>query len=270
MTDSSLRAIPSVDKVLLALGDLDLPRPATVAVVRRELAALRSEKSIPDFDGMLVRVRGAIEALRAAKIRPVLNATGIIVHTNFGRAPLAPQVIEAAAAVGSQYNNLEYDLGGGARGGRAAYLEHNLALLCDAEAATVVNNNAAALVLILRHFCKSGAPLRASRSRARRTEPVAKNEVIISRGELVQIGGGFRIPDILETSGARLSEIGTTNKTSLADYSRAIGETTALILKVHQSNFFMGGFVEAPPTEDIAALARKKRIPFVEDLEAER
>ncbi len=125
--------------------------------------------------------------------------------------------------VGAQYNNLEYDLGGGARGGRAAYLEHNLALLCEAEAATVVNNNAAALVLILRHFCRAAATPPRPRPRSGRTRTVPpKNEVVISRGELVQIGGGFRIPDILETSGARLREVGTTNRTSLADYARAI------------------------------------------------
>jgi L-seryl-tRNA(Ser) seleniumtransferase len=265
VSPASLRAIPSVDKVLLALGDTGIPRAATVAIVRRELAALRKEKAIPDFDGVLSVVRGAIEALSAARIRPVLNATGIVVHTNCGRAPLAPEAVQAAARVGSQYNNLEYDLGGGARGGRAAYLEHNLAVLCDAEAATVVNNNAAALVLILQHFCKASAHT-APRRVAGAKEPARKNEVIISRGELVQIGGGFRIPDILESSGARLREIGTTNKTSLSDYSRAIGDATALILKVHQSNFFMGGFVEWPPTEGIAAVARKKHIPFVEDL----
>jgi L-seryl-tRNA(Ser) seleniumtransferase len=262
VSPASLRAIPSVDKVLLALGDAGMPRAATAAIVRRELAALRKEKAIPDFEGVLSVVRGAIEALSVARIRPVLNATGIVLHTNFGRAPLAPAAMQAALRVGSQYNNLEYDMGGGARGGRAAYIEHNLAVLCDAEAATVVNNNAAALVLILQHFCKPSAPRRVAGAKER----ARKNEVIISRGELVQIGGGFRIPDILESSGARLREIGTTNKTSLADYSRAIGDATALILKVHQSNFFMGGFVESPPTEEIAAVARKKHILFVEDL----
>ena len=174
----------------------------------------------------------------------------------------------AAVSIGAQYNNLEYDLGGGARGGRAAYLEHNLALLCDTEAATVVNNNAAALVLILRHFCQDAvAPGGRARSgRGRGGEQLRKNEVIISRGELVQIGGGFRIPEILESSGARLCEIGTTNRTALADYARAISGSTALILKVHQSNFFMSGFVKSPPAEEIAALARKKHVPFVEDL----
>lgn len=273
MSSSNLRAIPSVEKVLLALGEVDLPRAAVVAVVRRELAALRQRnnkkgkhETIPGFDGVLSGVRSAIAALSASRIRPVLNATGIIVHTNFGRAPLATAAIMAAVAAGAQYNNLEYDLGGGARGGRAAYLEHNLALLCEAEAATVVNNNAAALVLILRHFCQDAAAPASRSPRGLRKEALPKNEVIISRGELVQIGGGFRIPEILESSGARLCEIGTTNRTSLADYTRAIRGDTALILKVHHSNFFMSGFVESPPTEEIAALASKKRVPFVEDL----
>ena len=179
----------------------------------------------------------------------MINGTGILVHTNFGRAPLGPDVISALSTIGSNYNNLEYNLTGGARGGRAAYLEHGLAVLCGAEAATVVNNNAAALVLILHHFCRAAA-----------------REVVISRGELLQIGGGFRIPDVLESSGARLREVGTTNKTSLNDYARAITRQTALVLKVHRSNFFMDGFVESPLTEDIAALARRKRVPFVEDL----
>jgi L-seryl-tRNA(Ser) seleniumtransferase len=153
------------------------------------------------------------------------------------------------SAIGSSYNNLEYSLARGARGARGAYLEHALAVLCATEAATVVNNNAAALVLIVRHFCGGAA-----------------SQVVISRGELVQIGGGFRIPDVLESSGATLREVGTTNQTSLDDYARAITRQTALVLKVHRSNFFMDGFVESPRTAEIAALARKKRIPFVEDL----
>jgi L-seryl-tRNA(Ser) seleniumtransferase len=253
MKQSHLRAIPAVEKVLQGLGDTDLPRPIVLGVVRRELAALRKQKAIPAFDAVLASVRDALRDLRASRIRPLINGTGILIHTNFGRAPLGQSVIEAMASIGSNYNNLEYDLGGGARGGRAAYLEQSLAVLCAAEAATVVNNNAAAMVLILRHFCQADAASR-------------KNEVIISRGELIQIGGGFRIPDILETSGARLREVGTTNKTSLRDYARAIGRETALILKVHRSNFFMDGFVESAPAEEIAALARKKRVPFVEDL----
>lgn len=245
----TLRDIPAVEKILRQLGELDVPRPAVVAVVRRELAGVRSQKVVPDSDAIFARVKGALDELRRTRIQPVINGTGILIHTNLGRAPLGTAVIETLASVGSNYNNLEFDLSGGERGGRAAYLEHNLALLCGAEAATVVNNCAAALVLILRHFAQ--AP---------------RDQVVISRGELVQIGGGFRIPDILEASGARLREIGTTNKTSLGDYAKAIGRETALILKVHRSNFSMSGFVESPAAEQIAALARKHRVPFVEDL----
>ena len=243
-----LRAIPSVEKLLQALGDFDSPRPRLVALVRNELATLRKEKRVPQFDAIVERLRVSIDDLRLSKIQPVINGTGIIIHTNFGRAPLNPAVIDSVSAVAANYNNLEYDLSTGQRGHRATYLEHNLALLCGAEAATVVNNCAAALILILRHFTGK------------------KKEVVISRGELIQIGGGFRIPDILEATGAKLREVGTTNKTALNDYARALGPDTALILKVHRSNFFMGGFVESPSTEALAKLARRKRIPLVEDL----
>jgi L-seryl-tRNA(Ser) seleniumtransferase len=261
MRRSDLRSIPAVEKVLLALDETGLPRPTVVAIARRELAALRKLKTIPDFDTVVTLVRETLGELEAARIRPLINGTGILVHTNLGRSPLGTAVIETLSKIGSHYSNLEYGLTQGSRGGRAAYLEHNLALLCGAEAATVVNNNAAALVLILRHFCGFAAE-----GRRQQQHLPLRNEVVVSRGELVQIGGGFRIPEILESSGARLSEVGTTNKTSLADYSRAITSRTALILKVHRSNFFMGGFVESPPTQDIATLARKKRVPFAEDL----
>src|SRR2546425_4554183 len=249
MKDSALRSLPAVEKVLQSLGEVDVPRPTVVGVVRRELAGLRSEKQVPDFDAVLARIRFSLDGLRRSRILPVINGTGVIVHTNLGRSPLGPAVVETLQAIAANYNNLEFDLTGGARGGRAAYLEHNLALLCGAQAATVVNNCAAALVLMVCHFTSGD-----------------RKEVIISRGELVQIGGGFRIPEILEASGARLREVGATNKTSMEDYRRAIGKQTALILKVHRSNFFMGGFVESPATEEIAALAKKKRVRFVEDL----
>ncbi|HEY6441719.1 MAG TPA: L-seryl-tRNA(Sec) selenium transferase [Candidatus Acidoferrales bacterium] len=267
MNASRLRAIPSVEKVLQSLGDAGLPRPLILDQVRRELGALRKQKTIPEFDAVVSTIRARLRNLSAGRIQPVINGTGILIHTNFGRAPLGPAVIEKLKAIGSSYNNLEYDLTGGVRGGRAAYLERALSLLCSSEAATVVNNNAAALVLILRHFC--GAPEAPSGRSARkgsRGMRARKSEVIISRGELIQIGGGFRIPDILESSGAKLREVGTTNHTTVGDYARAITRETALILKVHRSNFFMGGFVESPPPQQVAALARRKRIPFVEDL----
>ncbi|MBU6402631.1 MAG: L-seryl-tRNA(Sec) selenium transferase, partial [Verrucomicrobia bacterium] len=243
------RAIPAVEKVLQALGATDLPRPVVTAVVRRELAALRQAEKIPDYDAVLAGIRAALETLRRSRLQPVINGTGILVHTNLGRAPLGPAVVEALGTIAASYNNLEFDLSSGERGGRAGYLEQSLALLCGAEAATVVNNCAAALVLALRHFTAG-----------------ARKEVILSRGELVQIGGGFRIPEILEASGAQLREVGTTNQTTLSDYAKAIGRSTAMLMKVHRSNFFMGGFVASPTTEELAALARQHRLPLVEDL----
>src|SRR6059058_5715843 len=179
---------------------------------------------------------------------PLIKRKGIVIHNILVRAPLPQGAGEVLRNVASSYNNLELDLATGDRGDRAGYLERALAVLCQAEAAAIVNNCAAALVLIVRHFVQK------------------KNEIIVSRGELVQIGGGFRIGEILEASGAKLREVGATNKTKLSDYARAVGKQTALILKVHRSNFFMSGFVESPSTADLSALARKKRVPFVEDL----
>ncbi len=310
---SSLRAIPSVDRILRELGEIDLPRPVVLAVVRKELDQLRGKsirengesrrsgardtfednvrspspstlgegggeggssipssktltptlsrstgrggKSIeprpPNADLPIVAaIRSAIDDLRQTRIQPVINGTGIIVHTNFGRAPLGPLVVQSLIEIAANYNTLEFDLASGERGNRGAYLEHNLAILCGSESATVVNNCAAALVLALRHFAA--------------TPP--RNRVIISRGELVQIGGGFRIPEILEASGAELAEVGTTNKTNADDYRRAIDDRAAMILRVHQSNFYMEGFVESPDTRALAAVAREAGIPLVVDL----
>jgi L-seryl-tRNA(Ser) seleniumtransferase len=249
MKSEPRRLIPSVEKVLLKVGPTDLPRPVLVAMVRRQLAGVRASKGPITTERVMTDLQAAIVDLRRTRIQPVINGTGIIIHTNLGRSPLAGDVVNALTNIALHYNNLEYDLNTGDRGGRAAYLEHNLAILCGAEAATVVNNCAAALVLILRHFTGG-----------------ARKEVTISRGELVQIGGGFRISEILEASGAKLREVGSTNKTALSDYSRAISKQTAMILKVHRSNFYMGGFVDSPPTESLADLARKKRVPLVEDL----
>jgi len=193
-------------------------------------------------------VRRSLDELRASKLQPIINGTGIVIHTNFGRAPLPRDAICPLDGIGSGYSNLEYDLAAGERGRRGSYVETALGLLCEAEAATVVNNCAAALVLIVRHFTRT------------------KTDVVISRGELVQIGGGFRIGEIIEATGAKLREVGATNKTTVNDYARAIGPNTAMILKVHRSNFFMSGFVESPSPEEISALAQKKRIPFIEDL----
>ena len=275
MTASRLRAIPSVDKVLQALGDTGLPAPVVVHAVRRHLQSLRSRKAIPNADVIVAAIRSDLERLRASRITPVINATGVLVHTNLGRAPLAAASLRALTSIGAGYSTLEYNLTDGVRGSRAPYLEHALAILCGAEAATVVNNNAAALVLILEYFCatngRRGRPFHLRQGYGGPAVALAKAgsrpaEVLVSRGELLQIGGGFRIPEILEARGARLREVGTTNQTNVSDYARAVTRQSALILKVHRSNFFMDGFVDSPSTGELAALARKKRVPLVEDL----
>jgi L-seryl-tRNA(Ser) seleniumtransferase len=242
------RQIPAVNRILDAVGHCDLPRPVIVDLVRRKLSEIRTARSAPKFESIMALVGRSIDELRASRLQPIINGTGIIIHTNFGRAPLPRDAICALDEIGSGYSNLEYDLTAGERGRRGSYVESALALLCEAEAATVVNNCAAALVLIVRHFTRT------------------KTDVVISRGELVQIGGGFRIGEIIEATGAKLREVGATNKTTVNDYARAIDPNTAMILRVHRSNFFMSGFVESPSPEEIGALARKKRLPFVEDL----
>ena len=295
-----VHAIPAVEKVVQAIGPHELPRPIIVQLVRQHLAGLRSSGSVPDFAEIVNALRATLTTLRRQRLQPVINGTGIVLHTNFGRAPLGAAAVRAVSEIASSYNNLEYDIesGGrgkrgaflenglallcgsetatlvnncaaavravseiassynnleydidsGGRGERGAFLENGLALLCGTEAATLVNNCAAALVLIVKHFTKK------------------KPEVVISRGELVQIGGGFRIGEMLAASGARLREVGATNKTNLDDYANAIGRETALVLKVHQSNFFMSGFADVPPNDVIARLAHSRRVPFVADL----
>ena len=235
------RAIPGVDTILEAVTDCPLPRPLVVGVIRAELQSLRKAGSIPGHDEIIGAIRQRLDDLALSRLQSVINGTGVVIHTNLGRSPMIP--VPAAGCT-----NLEIDLVTGRRGGRAAYLERCLAELCGADAAMVVNNCAAALVLNLRHFTAQ------------------KTEVIVSRGELVQIGGGFRLSEILESSGAKLREIGATNHTSMDDYAGAIGPQTGLILKVHRSNFFMKGFVAAPERRELAVLARKKRVPFMEDL----
>jgi L-seryl-tRNA(Ser) seleniumtransferase len=247
------RQIPAVSKILDALGHCDLPRRFVVELVRRKISEIRANSQIPEFESIAADIRRSLDSLRASRFQPVINGTGIVIHTNFGRAPLPSDAMYALNEIGAAYSNLEYDLAKGERGGRGVYMESAIALLCDAEAATVVNNCAAALLLIVTHFTKRKSQWRT-------------DEVVISRGELVQIGGGFRIGEILEASGAKLCEVGATNKTTLKDYARAVGKKTALILKVHRSNFFMSGFVESPSSNEISALAKKNRIPFVEDL----
>ena len=251
------RQIPAVSKILDALGQSDLPRPFVVELVRRKLSQIRASRVAPEFESIVADIRRSLDECRASRLQSVINGTGIVIHTNFGRAPLSSEAMHALNEIGPAYSNLEYDLVKGERGGRGAYVETALALLCEAEAATVVNNCAAALLLIVQHFTR----------KAGRARPPGAPEVVISRGELVQIGGGFRISEIVAAaSGAKLREVGATNKTTLEDYAHAVGPETAMILKVHRSNFFMSGFVESPSSNEISALARKKRIPFVEDL----
>ncbi len=242
------RAIPAVGKILETLGPTALPHALVTQLVRQYLASLRASSRVPAPNEIISDVRSAVSDLSRSRLQPVINGTGILIHTNFGRTPLAEESLRALEKVGRNYNNLEFDLNSGGRGRRGEYAERALAQLCRTESACVVNNCAATLVLIAHHFTKK------------------KREVIISRGELVQIGGGFRIGEILEATGATLREVGATNKTTLQDYARAISPDTAMILKVHRSNFFMSGFVASPSTAEIAALAHQTRISLVEDL----
>ncbi len=242
------RQIPAVNTVLDSLDGHDLPRPVVLDVVRRELKRERKRPRISKPAAIVERIQQRLTDLKRSRLQTVINATGVIIHTNLGRAPLASEAVEALSRIAGSYANLEQDLATGSRGQRAGYVEHAMTVLCGSQAAMIVNNCAAALVLIARHFIGE------------------KTEIIISRGEMVQIGGGFRIGEILEASGAVLREVGATNKTNVSDFARAITNRTALILKVHRSNFFMGGFVASPATRDLAALAHKRRIPFVHDL----
>ena len=193
------------------------------------------------------RALAGLESARAPSLRRVLNATGVIVHTNLGRAPLPAAALERVAAVGAGYSNLELDLATGQRGSRQDHLAALVRRLAGAEAALVVNNNAAAVLLAVAALAEG-------------------REVVVSRGELVEIGDGFRIPDVLARSGARLVEVGTTNRTRAADYERAIGPETALLLRVHQSNYRIVGFTEQPRLTELAEVARGHGIPLVDDL----
>ena len=224
------------------------PRPLLVSAARSALARAREEiKAGADPGDLRERVELELAAAREARLRRAINATGVIVHTNLGRAPLARQALEEVSAVAGGYSNLEYDLGEGGRGSRQDHVAPILRRLTGAEAALVVNNNAAAVLLALAALAEG-------------------REVLVSRGELIEIGDGFRIPDVLARSGALLREVGTTNRTRAADYDRAIGPETALLLRVHQSNFRVVGFTEQPRLEDLVRVARAYGLPLVDDL----
>jgi L-seryl-tRNA(Ser) seleniumtransferase len=238
-----LRDLPSVDELARGLDD-PLAVDAARAVLDRARAQIRAGAEPGDLRAAL---ETEIEAQRAPRLRRVLNATGVIVHTNLGRAPLAPEALERVTAVGIGYSNLEYSLEEGARGSRQAHVAAILSQLTGAEAALVVNNNAGAVLLALAALAEG-------------------REVLVSRGELIEIGDGFRIPDVLARSGARLVEVGTTNRTRTSDYERAIGTETALILRVHQSNFRVVGFTERPRLAELAQVASRGGLPLVDDL----
>ena len=229
-----------------------LPRAAAVAASRQELEEQRSRilagrNSETDFDRLVKAATRRGAELAAGTLRPVINATGVILHTNLGRAPLAPPAVQAAARIGAGYSNLELDLDTGERGSRQAHLEPLLRELTGADAALAVNNNAAAVLLAL-------AALAGGR------------EVVIGRGQLVEIGGSFRIPEILAQSGARLVEVGTTNRTRASDYAAALGPDTAAIMRVHQSNFRTVGFAEEATLNELVEVARGRGVAVIDDL----
>ena len=238
-----LRDLPSVDELARAVDD-----PLAVDAARTVLDSAREEiRAGADPGDLTARLRDELTAARRPRLRRVLNVTGVIVHTNLGRAPLAEEAIARVADVARGYSNLEYDVTAGARGSRQDHIAPILRRLTGAEAALVVNNNAAAVLLALAALAEG-------------------REVLVSRGELIEIGDGFRIPDVLARSGARLREVGTTNRTRAADYERATGPDTALLLRVHQSNFRVVGFTEQPTTAELAQVARRARLPLVDDL----
>jgi L-seryl-tRNA(Ser) seleniumtransferase len=244
---------PALDRLLdsgaLPALILQHGRASVRTAARRALDDWRAQDPQPPFDAAAFEAacRASLDAAARPALRPVFNLTGTVLHTNLGRAVMAPEAIEAVVAVMRGAANLEYDLASGVRGERDDHVEGLLRELTGAEAATAVNNNAAAVLLVLSALAD-------------------RREVPVSRGELVEIGGAFRIPDIMRRAGARLVEVGTTNRTHLRDYEAAIGPRTALVMKVHASNYAIQGFTASVPAADLAALCRARSLPFVEDL----
>ncbi len=255
MNQNELRKLPGVDKWLQtpqvmawleAYGRelvLDIVR-ATLDDVRQEILA---GASYPGDEQVMARFRARLDASVRPTLRPVINATGVILHTNLGRAPLSDETLAAMRMVGEGYSNLEFDLEAGQRGSRYVHAEELLCRLTGAEGALLVNNNAGAVLLMLSALAKGG-------------------EVIISRGQLVEIGGGFRIPDVMAQSGAHLVEVGTTNRTYASDYASAINERTVALMRVHTSNFRLLGFTHQAGLAELAALAHAHNLLMLEDL----
>jgi L-seryl-tRNA(Ser) seleniumtransferase len=245
-----LRGIPQVERLASAL-DPETPHVLRVAAARVVIDEVRSEVlaggTPPSFEQLSSRASGWLEASLLRRLRKVVNATGVLLHTNLGRAPLAPEALEEVGLTAAGYSNLEYDLETASRGSRYVHAVGPLLRLTGAEDAVVVNNNASAVLLAL-------------------TVLAGGRDVIISRGELIEIGGGFRIPEILATSGARLVEVGTTNRTHLRDYERAITDETAAIMKVHPSNYRVLGFTSGVSSADLATLAHDRGLHFIHDL----
>ena len=251
MKADALARLPSVDRLLRwpAVAALveSHGRTPVLDAARTALAACRASGTAPDDAALCADIGQRVQADLAPSLRPVLNLTGTVLHTNLGRAPLPQEAIDAMVQVASGASNLEYDLATGKRGDRDSHVEDWLCRLTGAEAATVVNNNAAAVLLTLNSLG-------------------ARRDCIVSRGELIEIGGAFRLPDIMARAGCRLREVGTTNRTHLHDYAEAIGPRTGLLLKAHTSNFRIEGFTaEADPVR-LGALAAEHKLPFVVDL----
>src|SRR3989449_3568346 len=238
-----LRDLPSVDELARQSDD-----PRAVEAARKVVARAREQIQQGDDPGDLAALlQDALDAARTPHLRRVINATGVILHTNLGRAPLAEAALHRVREIARGYSNLEYDLAAGGRGSRQDHVAESLRRLTGAEAALVVNNNAAAVLLALAALAEG-------------------RDVLVSRGELIEIGDGFRIPDVLARSGARLVEVGTTNRTRVADYEQAIKPETALVLRVHQSNFRVVGFTERPTLRELGQVAQSHKVPLVDDL----
>ncbi len=253
--NSEFRRLPSVDRIISEERIKQLqesyPHELLVELIRQHLHQVRSSiaagNPCPSIDEVVESIYAQVHALESPSLRPVINATGVILHTNLGRAPLSKEAAGAMDAVANTYCNLEFDLDTGKRGSRNAHSERLLCQLSGAEAALVVNNNAAAVLLALTALAK-------------------KKEVIVSRSQAVEIGGGFRIPDVMRQSGARLVEVGTTNCTYIADYEQAITPRTAALLRVHSSNFRITGFTQVVAFEELVTLGNRRGVAVFDDL----